>query len=334
MPVRLMRARYLKLFAVLFVLIVSAIVVIFVRDDSEAVSTEQRGKQSENFGTYRRITYNGYNYVEKPGITTILLLGVDKDSSAERTGYRSGGQSDFMMLVVIDDKNKTIRGLHIDRDTMADVTVLSITGKETGIRKMQLCLAHNFGLTENDNCRYTIQAIDRLLGDEYIDFYISGNFDSIGVFNDALQGVEVTLEDDFSMYDSEMVKGATLQLTREQAEIMVRARYNVDNGTNEMRMSRQRVYIAAALEKMKRLALKDSRFLSEFVDALSCCIKSNATMGRIINELSKSVEYSIMPIEYLNGTHQLGSNGRMEFIADETSVMDWVIDTYYRIELG
>lgn len=66
-------------------------------------------------------------------------MGVDRDSG------ETGGQADFLQLLVIDDVGKTVKRLPIDRDTMTPITVLGVLGNRSGVRTAQLSLSHGFG---------------------------------------------------------------------------------------------------------------------------------------------------------------------------------------------
>ena len=118
------------------------------------------------------VEWNGKKYRKKPAMTLILLAGIDKDGTetpSPRVSYRNGGQADFLLLLAIDHGEKQIHQLQIDRDTMAEVTVLGIYGNETDARELQICLAHSFGARPEDNARYTVRAVRKLLNDLEID---------------------------------------------------------------------------------------------------------------------------------------------------------------------
>lgn len=66
----------------------------------------------------------------------------------------------------------------------------------------------------------TEKAVSDLFAGIPIDYYVTMDLDGISTFNDALGGVTVTLEDDFSQIDPEMVKGTTICLQGKQAEIL------------------------------------------------------------------------------------------------------------------
>ena len=86
-----------------------------------------------------------------------------------------------------------------------------------------------------------------------IDFYISLEMDGISTLNDALGGVTVTLEDDFTALDPTMTKGTTLTLEGNQAEYYVRGRMYIGVGTNEARMVRQQVFMSALSQRLSEL---------------------------------------------------------------------------------
>ena len=148
-------------------------------------------------------------------------MGIDRDSEVEAEGSLSrGGQADFQRLIVIDSKDKTVRQLKIDRDTMAEVTVLGMLGNPVGTTQMQISLAHGFGDGKGGKCMaMPVMQCPACCEGENIDFYLAMSLDGISVLNDLAGGVTVTLEDDFSAADPAMTRGTTLTLHGDQAEI-------------------------------------------------------------------------------------------------------------------
>ena len=95
--------------------------------------------------TAETMEVDGVTYRRRTDLTTILVMGIDHDSEVEAEGSYQDGQADFQRLIVIDSKDKTVRQLKIDRDTMAEVTVLGMLGNPVGITQMQISLAHGCG---------------------------------------------------------------------------------------------------------------------------------------------------------------------------------------------
>lgn len=82
---------------------------------------------ADNFSFLPSRTENGKEYLAHPSseLTTILLIGYDHYANGqieeEPSQYHLGGQSDFLLLLVIDHKNQQIHQLQFDRDTMTPI---------------------------------------------------------------------------------------------------------------------------------------------------------------------------------------------------------------------
>lgn len=302
--------------------------VVFSKLESEAYP-EQRGQMSENFGKLPTTEYQGKTYQMKPNLTSMLFIGYDKLDDNPTVGFRQGGQADFLLLTVMDHKAKTVHQLQIERDTMANITVLGITGNKVGTRKMQICLSHAYGAGEAENCQYTVDAVSNLLQGIPVDLYMAMNIRGINAFNDAVGGVTVPIEDDFTPYDPTMVQGTTMKLQGQQAELYVRSRYEIGNGSNEQRMRRQKTYMNAVTELVRQRIGEDSSFANTMLDAIEGFSNTNMTRGRLINEINRVYTYDIRPAENLAGEYKKGDDGFMEFHADEDSIISWVINVFY-----
>ncbi|MBQ3080664.1 MAG: LCP family protein, partial [Clostridia bacterium] len=250
----------------------------------------------------------------------------------ERYGARQGGQSDFMMLMVIDHPDNEVHLLQIDRDTIAEVETFGILGNPIGTKAMQICLAHSFGNSEEQSCKVAQNAVSNLLQGIDIDFYISVNMDSMALLNKTLRGVPVTLEDDFSEFDPMMTEGAEITLTDEQAEIFMRARMEIGDGTNASRMRRHRMFINNAMEKFKRLASEDADYINTAYEEMESALNMDISKARLLNEANRAYRYEIRPIKTLDGSYMVGDDGFIEFHADETSIVNWIVETLFREE--
>lgn len=299
---------------------------------------EKWNEQPEPVGDYRQryayedlLEVDGVTYRPRRRLTTILLMGIDQDgeTAAGVQSYRNGGQADFLRLIVIDSEQKGISQLQIDRDTMTPITVFGVLGNRSGVRTSQIALAHNFGNGPNENCELTVEAVSNLLMGIDIDFYAAMNMDGIAVLNDAVGGVTVTLEDDFSEQDGEMVKGETLKLSGEQATLFVRGRQSVGDGTNEARMKRQQAFISALGEEIVKRQSADNHFIEALYDDLLPYMTTNLSKGRLINNVWFAAEYEHAQVFALKGVHRVGGNGYVEFIADEESLAQTVLELFY-----
>ena len=122
-----------------------------------------RGNLDERFGNVPEVTWRDETYRLRSRLTTILVAGVDKRAETQTAPgeeHRSGGQADFLVLLVVDDNRDTIGALQINRDTMTEITVLSILGQETGVTTAQLALAHAFGDGGTRSCELAVSAVE------------------------------------------------------------------------------------------------------------------------------------------------------------------------------
>ena len=290
---------------------------------------EARGDYQQHYAYEPTIEVGGVTYRQRRNLTAILLMGVDQDSDAVITGFRSGGQADFLQLVVIDDAQKRVARLPIDRDTMTPITVLGVLGNKSGVRTSQISLSHSFGDGRAQSCELTVEAASNLLLGETIDKYVAVNMDGISVLNDAVGGVTVTLEDDFSALDPTMTQGKTLTLEGVQAEYYVRSRMSVGVGTNEVRMARQQQYLSQLSQQLGDRMQQDKAYAGELYDALEPYMTTDMSRGLLTNLIWATRDYAFVEME-LSGEHQIGSDGFMEFRVDEAALQQTVLELFYQ----
>ena len=324
--------------AMILGLIAVAILVagIILLDDSEKEQyAEKRGSMSEGFGQLKTVTYGGVKYREKPAITTLLIVGVDKPEATENVtekSYRDGGQADFLLLIAVDHTDKKIHQLQLERDTMAEIDILGIFGNEVGTRTEQLCLSHSFGATPEDNAKYTIRAVERLLDGMEIDGYYMIDYSAMGTLNDALGGVKVKIEFDMTNVNPAWTKGSTVTLKGKEAEDFVRSRMTVGEGTNKERMARQNEFMKNAIAQMKGKISDDLAFGENLLEQLQSLSVSNMTAKRLAEELYKAREYDTLAIEHPEGEYTYGKDGFVEFHMKEGAAVQWVLKHLYTKE--
>ena len=302
------------------------------RLEANSAPEEPKGDLTNRFMDMPRITYAGKEYQQSNRLTSILLLGVDTwaEDSAAVSSVRNGGQSDFLLLLVIDRDQKIVTPIQIDRDTMTEITILGVLGNVAGTRNAQICLSHGFGDGGAQSSLFTVDAVSKLLLGVPIDFYIAMQMDGIAAMNDALGGVTVTLEDDFTSLDAAMARGTTLTLRGAQAEYYTRHRMNIGIGTNESRMRRQQTYMQTATEIFDRKLQEDSNFVGAVFDTLEPYLETSMKRGRMINEAWNTRKYQRMPTLQLAGEHTVGEDGFIEFHADEQALIEMVLRLFYQ----
>ena len=290
---------------------------------------ETRGDHEQRYAYEKTIEVDGVIYRCRKDVTAILLMGIDRGSGATVSGFRNGGQADFLQLVVIDDAEDKVTRLQIDRDTMTPIVVLGVLGNRSGVRTAQVCLSHGFGDGGAQSCELTVEAVSNLLLGVDIDQYVAMNLDGISALNDAAGGVTVTLEDDFSALDPAMTPGTTLTLVGDQAEYYVRSRRGIGVGTNEARMKRQQDYIAQLSAQLDGRIHEDKAFIDSLYGEVEPYLTTDMSRGFLINRIWSARDYERSVME-LAGSYRIGGDGFMEFHADEAAIQETVLALFYQ----
>lgn len=274
------------------------------------------------------VEVDGTTYRKRDDLSVILAMGVDHETQ-ETYDYRKAGQADFLRLIVLDNKNKTVQQLQIDRDTITPVTMLGVLGDRYEPVTQQICLGYAFGDGRQSSCEVTVEAVENLLGGQRIDQYLSMGLDGISTLNDLAGGVTVTLEGDFSAIDPAMTKGTTLTLWGDQAEVYVRTRRSIGVGTNEARMARQEQYIRQITSQLDAKVQQDQNFVLTAYDALEPYLYTNIPRGQLANEAWAAKDYERMDTIKPEGTYQVGDDGFMEFYPDADALQQAVLQLFY-----
>lgn len=289
----------------------------------------QRGVFPEEDTAEGTLSVDGREYRLKDGIETFLVLGLDKFDGAEMAdSYNNDKQSDFIMLLVFDNRERTCMAVNISRDTMANVNVLGVAGNRVDTLKKQIALAHTYGNGRDVSCRNVADSVSDLLLGVKVDHYASITLDSVTVLNDLVGGVEVTVLDDFTGIDDTLKVGESVLLTGDHALNYVRTRYGLDDSTNSNRMKRQEQYVNALYAKFKDCAEEDDGFIVSAATELSDHMISDRSVTQL-EELAKKIEeYGFRGIVSVEGESRMGEE-YVEFYPDEESLKKLVADVFY-----
>lgn len=275
--------------------------------------------------------YNGGWYRPRKDVETVLLMGIDKaavdESMAVQGAYE---QSDFLMLLVIDPKAEKCTGIHINRDTMTEIQMLSETGRVEGRFTGQITLAHTYGGQPEIRCRNAVTAVSNLMYGIKIDHYISLMMDGVIILNDLVGGVTLEVMDDFTGVDDTLVKGETVTLLGQHALNYVRARKGLEDQTNVHRMERQKQYLEALQTALFDQADADQSFSTSALMELNEYMVSNCTVDQL-SELSETLkEYGVGEYLALEGEAILGEI-YYEFYVDEDALQQLIMEMFYEL---
>lgn len=268
-------------------------------------------------------------YYRENEITNYLIIGVDKEDAAQTAGHQSGGQADFLVMLCIDRVNRTITPLMLDRDTMTEIQTYGVFGHPAGTRVMQLCLAQAYSGTSAPGSVNTSDAVRKLLHGVKVDRYLALDMTAISLVNDAIGGVEVTLQDDMTVFDPMMAEGATVRLMGGQAEFFVRGRMTVADGTNASRMARQQQYLSGFIAQFRRYAGEDDSAIGDILKILDGHMESDAAEEILLRDASVYDHYEWQPMLTLEGEHSIDEYGFAQFHADEDALKRLVAGIWF-----
>ena len=324
------RSRIIALGRILSVVLIVAGLFLLVmaiekaRDDRSPV--DNAGQAVELPDEKRSTTeYKGSTYMLKKKLETTLVIGIDTfEENVEEGDPTNVHQADLLYLIVTDKTNNTYKTIHINRDTMTKIKILTTSGKTLREEEKQIALAYSYGATYPIQCRNTVDAVSTLFNGIRIDHYISVTMDSVAVLNDSVGGITLEIMDDID----EMKAGEYLTLTGDQALRYVRARRSVEsNPTNLRRMERQTQYIDEFRRQFAQKAAASDSFTLEALTEISEYMHSDC----MIEELADIVN-TVLTYEYLGDNKLEGeavSDGTyIEFRADPDKLAELSLSVF------
>ena len=250
-----------------------------------------------------------------------LLIGTDATGNNNNGADYQGSMADFLMLVIVDKTENTYSFLQFNRDTMTEVALIDHNGEGEATANIQLCTAHWYGGNREQSCENTVKSVKKLLGGIQIDGYYELNMSEIPKLNNMVDGVTVTLEDDFSKKYPKMKKGATINLDDEQAYAYVHDRYGVGNEENTSRMKRQQQYMTGFFKKLQEKVKANPNYANEVFESLQDVSTTDITIGKISNISNIFASGTDKGIFELAGKSKIG-----QALGDEIDHMEFYVN--------
>lgn len=301
-------------------------------EHAEHAEQRQEEQQSESTGElekllWRNVELDGKKYRYSSDYETYLMIGTDESGNedAGREDY-VGNMADFLMLAVLNRKEKTYAFLPLNRDTMTEISLIDREGEGMATAQMQLCTAHWYGGTRTESCENTVKAVSDMLGGLTIDGYYELNCQDISSLNHEVGGVTVTIQNDLSSLDPEMKQGATITLNDEQAYKFIRSREGVEDEENTSRMERQKQYMEAMTEKLKEKTKADPETGLKIYDKLSDVSVTNMSGGLLTDILTDMQDAQDRGMYQIDGKIRTGEHlddgiSHTEVYLDQNSIV-------------
>ena len=276
----------------------------------------------------KTITRNGVDYFPRQDITVILVMGIDEEGPVKDSGsYRNNGEADMVAAVILDQTDESYTILTLNRDMMLEMPMLGLGGKRAGTFYGQLALSHTYGSGLADSAENTRATVSDLLNGITIDHYVAMNMDAIGILNDAVGGVTVTVTDDFSQVDETLAMGE-VKLNRAQALTFVRTRQDVGNQLNLSRMERHKEYLHGLSAALNEKLDSSDTFAAEVYKEMSAYMVTDCSLNVVTGLMQRCADYSLKQVRSVEGENVLGEE-YYEFYADPDKLDALILELFY-----
>lgn len=312
------------------VLLVVIVVVLFVQEKKNPAIARQGGSRTqsgteEGASDYSEITYNGEQYTYNKDLKTILFLGIDKNQDeVDQDIVGTEGQSDCMILIVVNTKDGTAQMVAIPRETMVDVEAYYSDGTYYGMQNEQICLQYAYGENSKKGCWLTKKAVSRLMNNIPIDAYLAMELSGISDITELMGGVTITVPNDYTAIDPSFAQGATVNLEGALAEKYVRSRDCSEFASNEDRMERQNQFIRAFVPQMKEKFASD---IPSLLKMTSDYLTTDMDAGEMKELVSCNLADETMTVP--GQRISTGDDTPEEFYADEDALTQMIVDLCY-----
>ena len=278
------------------------------------------------------VKYDGTIYDYNEDILTFLIMGIDKldEEVTEVYGEINGGQADALFLLVFNPHDRTTKIIGINRNTMTDVDFYDAYNNYITTEKAQIAIQHGFGDGVEGSCELQKKAVSNLFYGLPIHGYAAINMSAIATINDAIGGVDVVPDADFSTGDYEFHEGEEVHLEGDAAFAFLRGRDVNQIGSADKRLSRQKIYLTAFVNQVLSQTEDKPTLAVDIYKAISKQMTTDVTIDEL-SYLASSVssyEFGNDSFYLLKGKTIMGDIYE-EFYPDEDEMYNMFLDIFY-----
>ncbi|MCM1135941.1 MAG: LCP family protein [Clostridium sp.] len=278
------------------------------------------------------VKYQDNIYAYNEDILTFLFMGIDKfDEVVQETEEGTdGGQADALFLLVLNPHEKAVHIIGINRNAMADVDIYDEQGNYVGKVEAQIAVQHGFGNGMEESCEYQKEAVSRLLYRLPIHGYAAINMSAISVLNDAVGGVDVVVQEDMTVLDPALAKGAQVHLEGLWAFWYLQYRDTSVFGSADGRLARQKQYLTAFAGKAKEAVSKDLSVAAKLYQAAKPMMTTDISLDKAVYLATQVSGYSLGEENFhmLAGRTVQGKEFE-EFYIDEEALYELILEVFY-----
>ena len=278
-----------------------------------------------------QILVEGEVYEYNEDIMTFLCMGVDSRSGIEKEKTPGkAGQADALLMVVVNPRKEEINVIAINRDTMTDIEIYDTAGMYLEEEKAQITLQYAYGDGREKSCKLMEQAVSELFYGIPIHGYGALDMQSIATLNDAVGGVDVTVLENMTKFKWDWTKGTQVHLSGEEALLYIARRDVSYLGSNIGRVERQKQYLTAYVEQLKKKIKEDVTFPVTLLGQIQKHMITSLTVQEItfLADTLLGYDFSMDNIISIPGESKLGEKHE-EFYIDDAALKQIIIEVFY-----
>ena len=276
----------------------------------------------------------GNMYQYRDDVVTVLLMGIDYNADPSRWSddvKSNGGNADVIALAILDTAANELCILNIPRDTMARVLAVDAEGNYKDTLFTNITTAHSYGDGGTLSCELTVEAVSNLLYGIPINRYAAISYSALATLNQAIGGLEITLERDYTNINAAFTEGASVRLTDYQLKRMVVYRDHSELEGAYERGLRDMSVMQALFEQCKELVKEDPGAVLTLYGKLADYITTDLRLDEISYLAQQTVknDFSAERVIAMQGEAVAGEK-YVEFYPDEQWLHDFVAEQFCR----
>lgn len=276
---------------------------------------------------------DGETYYYQPDILNILCVGIDKEGELTGVDYsgNSRGQSDAIFLISLDLKRKDIRIITIPRDTVVNLEMYDVLGNYMGNAEGQIALQYAYGDGMQQSAELVSNRVSEIFGTILISGYAVLDLECIRILNDMIGGVDVTMDQDYTMLDEAFVEGETVHLTGEQTMRFVRNRDTEIPASAYTRLDRQKLYLEAFASQAKRAIKGNIGLPAMILEEIKNYMVTDMSAAQILYLATEVVNYEFSGDSmYILEGNIVNNNGYEWFYLNQDALNELKIRLFYK----
>jgi hypothetical protein len=84
------------------------------------------------------------------------------------------------------------------------------------------------------------------------------------------------------------------------------------------------------MELLNQKIHESNEFIGSLFDSLSPYLCTNMSRAQMVNEAWSFKDYTRLPLVSIDGVHQVGDDGYMQFLPDDSSLEQVILDVFYK----